>query len=79
VDRKPKMLCPPDPALAAWVVKATAARLDAEARMADTLERMKRAEQRCAGSAELANQSQKRVDATSDHVARRAIAEIYAK
>jgi hypothetical protein len=49
------------------------------ARLADTLERMKRAEHRCARSIELADQSQKCVDATFDHVARRAIAAMYAK
>jgi hypothetical protein len=77
MDRKPKIA--PDPALAAWVAKATAARLDAEARLADTLERIKRAEQRRARSIELAAQSQKCVVATFDLVARRAIAAMYAK
>lgn len=77
MDRKPKIA--PDAALAAWVAKATAARLDAEARLADTLERMKRAEHRCARSIELADQSQKCVDATFDHAARRAIAAMYAR
>ena len=65
-----------DPALAAWVAKATAAKLDAEVRMADTLERKKRAQQHCARSVELAGRSRKCVDATFDHVARRAISKL---
>jgi len=54
-----------DPIIAADVAAASAALRDAERRMADTLERMKRAEHRCLKSADL--------DATFERLARRAI------
>jgi hypothetical protein len=66
-----------DPIIAADVAAASAALRDTELRMADTLERMKRAEHRCLKSADLARKSQERIDATFERLARRAVNDLY--